>query len=1416
MNRYIQILTLTIFIFFHAVQYIYPQTEQYKFRHLTTKQGLPSNTANSIIKDSDGFMWFATDNGLTRYDGYNFKTYRIGSDSVSFQGNQVINKIIEDTDRNLWIATAQYGLQLFNRSNETFTGFINDPEDTTSISNNTVNTIYQDKEGTLWIGTGGGGLNRFDLKNKKFTSFLPDKENPGAPENEIFTIFKDKTGTVWAGTGNGLFLFDRGKKIFTKFDLGKNFPDRKYRRVNDIIEDRNGSLWIATRWGMFKYNRINDQLTHYIPQLYATHHPGSNEHACLLSNIFDESIVESELNGKHILWIATKWGLNKLDIDTDKFEAIHEIKNDPQSLSTSFLKSLYMDDKGLLWIGTATSGADILNTRPDLFHEVSINVPEESFSYQPASFLLDSAQTFWVGGSEGGLFRFDEHFNLTGNYKMWYSKPGSFEKRENNRINCIYENNDKTLWLGFYQWGPVLFDKEQKSFRQIELINRIEATKPIIIENIISDQYGILWVGTNAGLYFRNKNEGELAPAYIVRHDELNKAVIKTLFEDSHNNLWISTGKSGLYLLKPENRSSMQFVHYDSNHDENGFLGNYVHSVYEDRKGTLWFGSDKGLNKFNFPDEEFEPVADFNDGYAGHIFRIYSDDHDNLWIYHASKGLIRYRPYTGKTKKVKVFDVSDGLPFDNFNTYFSPANSFYQSADGRLFIGAGTFTGHSFFWFHPDSIKDNKHIPPVMLTGFKVGNKTFLPDSSIAVKKHITLKHNENFFSFEFAALDFTNPAQNQYAWYLEGMEDDWNYAGNRRLANYTGVPPGNYVFRVKGSNNDGYWNEAGTSIRITILPPVWKTWWAYILYWLAFIVIIYSIIHYYLRRQRLLQTLAIEQIEAQKLKELDSMKSRFFANISHEFRTPLTLILGPLQKLIGKTTDDNDKQELSLMQRNARRLRELINQLLNLSKLEAGKMSLQAKKQNIVSLVRNYIQSFESLARQKKISLTFIADEEEIDVYIDLNKIEQVLNNLLSNAFKFTNDGGKITVTVTPLNPPSRGDTPLTPPLKKGVGGIQGVSITISDTGTGIPPEKLEHIFDRFYQADDSKSRHYEGTGIGLALAKELVELHHGQITVESKERKGTTFTILLLLGKDHLKPDEIIEGTDLETNLVVGQENETYTDLPEHEQTLSEEENGQPVMLIVEDNTDMRKYIAGYFKNDYRIIEAGNGKAGVEKAVEHIPDIIISDVMMPVMDGYGLCEKVKTDERTSHIPVILLTARAAKESRLEGLGTGADDFITKPFDGDELQVRVKNLIEQRRKLSEYYRKEFEIIREDLKESALTMDEKFLNKVKTVVEKNLSNPEYGVEEFASDMALSRFQLHRKLSALLNQSTTEFIRTIRLNFAIGLLKKRTGTISEIAYDAGFNNPTYFSISFKKQFGVSPSEYLNRLDHEDNS
>ncbi len=1391
MNKHLSIPVLIIIILIHSIGVIYSQTEQYKFRHLTTEDGLSHHEVTCILKESRGFMWFGTLNGLNRYDGYNFKVYRhLSNDTTSLSDDRVIS-LLEDTNGNLLVGTITGGLNRLDVETEKFTCYKNDPENPNSLSHDRVNTIYRDSENITWIGT-NNGLNKFYPDTEAFSVFKIIPDNKEDLRNQARSLFCDNSGQLWVGTNNGLFQFDPLSKKFQPIELIEELNTRLSPYIiESICEYPHGIIWIGTNWGLFRYDNEN----------IACSGPNSLNFKWAIKDI-----LFPFHNNQPEAWISTQWGLYQYDPLTKKHTVFYSDPKNTESLSNHATSDMYYDENGLLWVITYRSGVDILDLKESPFKQHYIQT--QTFQAAARSFYEDSDGNLWIGAHTYGLMYFDKNLNLIKRYRSKFSDntewPGG-------RVNLIYEDSDKTLWIGFVNPNPGLFifNRQEEIFHPVltDPSNKDTILKNLYntyIYDIVEDNNRTKWIGTSSGLYQVLGENNRNAIIYYTNQHESSLGPVWDLFSDDSDNVW-GASSDGLFSLKTDQTNSILIEKYTYFDDGSNNSDVTPRCVLKSQAGQVWVGTTHNLCLVSENEKTYRPVkgneALINSNY---IYSIVEDSSNYLWM-STRKGLVRYDPDQKADNATKLFDLSDGLPYiKNSRTIL------YQNKIGRIFVPSEYGTHNGFYSFDPADVKDNNNIPPIVIVDFNVRNETFKLDSSITSIKNIQLKHNQNYFSFEFTALDYLNSQKNKYAYMLEGIDKEWIYSDNRRLANYTAVPPGNYSFRVRGSNNDGYWNEEGAKVIVSILPPPWRTWWAYLLYLIFIISILIIVIRFYLRRQRLLHQLDIEHIEAEKLKELDSMKSHFFANISHEFRTPLTLILGPLAKHHPKINNNDLKQDLNMMRRNALRLQNLINQLLSLAKLESGKMKLETREENVVALVNGYVQSFESLARQKKIDLAFKSDEEIIKLFVDRDKIEKILFNLLSNAFKFTGEGGRIEVAVhgqqSAAGSPQSAVHSRQPRLK--TGDLQRIQITISDTGHGIPPDKLDHIFDRFYQADDFYSKDQEGTGIGLALTKQLVEIHHGRITVESELGQGTIFYVNLPIGSEHLKGEEIVESPEPEKKEAQFIEPTNEELLINDDNSLTKEAN--PLLLIVEDNDDLRSYVRSSLTDKYRISEASDGVMGLEKAIEDIPDLIISDVMMPKMDGLKLCYRLKTDERTSHIPIILLTARAGKESKIEGLETGADDFITKPFDLEELQARINNLIQQRKKLKSIFLKNIGSI-SDISDSGITsMDKKFIKKAIQIVKQHMYDSDFSVEEFGSKAGMSRSQLHRKLKALVNQSASDFIRTIRLNTAAELLANKTGNVAEIAFEVGFNNLSWFSKCFHQQFGILPSEYSNHI------
>jgi signal transduction histidine kinase/ligand-binding sensor domain-containing protein/DNA-binding response OmpR family regulator len=1334
------------------------------FRDITTEDGLSNNFVTCITQDSMGFMWFGTVYGLNRYDGNEFKIYyHDPKDPQSITWNS-ISSILEDSKGTLWIGTGGRGLNRYDRKHEKFIAYRYNETDSTSLSNEDyLRALYEDKQGQLWVGT-MYGLNKYVAEKDHFIRYTHITNDPNSISPEpVICIYEDSRNNFWVGTGgDGLELFDRetGKVIHFRHDA-KNPNSIMDNYICSIFEDSDSTICIGTDSG---YDRL----------FY------SNDKA-IFKHVNNIIVISPEVSSKEVFDLYERKGSKEL------------IK--------AYQQTEFIDNFGNIWIGTKYDGVKYCNTSCNFFQTYKYQVDDaDGLKNRSVLAICETSDgKIWIGVDHGGLHLYDRGKNTLTYVSL---DPQEQDNPFVESIMAIEEDNFGELWIG--TWGKGAYRFEKKSGKWIHYMpeENNNSLNCSIVRSIFMDSRQNIWLGTVGGgvnIYDRRNDsfnqitELKGSDAYTESF-ELSKVVYQ-IYEDNEKNLWFCTGW-GLYLFDRDNKTIKNWVH-DQN-DTTSISGLHVQLAYEDSKGNLWIGTWFGLNLFNREDGKFTRYETKDGLPSNDINGILEDNHGNLWL-STSQGISKFDP---ENVTFKNYNVNDGLQGQRFNE-----RSFAKLKTGEFVFGGV----NGFTIFHPDSIKDFKTIPPVVITDFQIFNKSVRSgdknsplQKDICLTDEIILPHYQNSISFEFAVLDYINTKNNKYKYFLEGFHKDWvETSSDHRVAAFTNLHPGTYIFRVKGSNGKGVWNNEGAKVKIIITPPWWKTTMAYIFYILLTGFIIWIIWKEQLRRVRMRHELEMKQFETSKLQELDQMKSCFFANISHEIRTPLTLILGPLEQIISEASKEKWKKQMQIMFRNGRNLLRLINQLLDFSKLESGRMSLKAKEMNIVPLLKGMVYSFDSMAKRKHITLTFKCDMEVIPVYIDSDKLGKIMANLLSNAFKFTSEGGEISVQLSVIRNENKESLDALPVDKI-------IEIRVTDTGIGIAPQHLDHIFDRYYQVENKYER--AGTGIGLALTRELVELHHGRITVESEPGKGTTFIIQFLSGKDHLKSDEIIDDFATEDSQadIIQEEIE-----PVSEETIesprviagkktAEVKKDLPVILIVEDIEDVRNYIRGFMESHYRISEAQDGEDGFEKAIEMIPDLIISDVMMPKMDGFQLCEKLKTDERTSHVPVILLTARASEASKLEGLETGADEYIIKPFSAKELTIRVKNLIEQRRKLRERFTQDITLSPKDI--AVTSADERFLKRAMGIIEKYMSEPGFGVDVFGKEIGLSHSQLHRKIRALTNLSPVEFIRTLRLKRAASLLEQEYGNVAEIAYEVGFNNPSYFAECFRKLFGKSPSEY----------
>jgi len=1356
----------------HA-QSVQPRFEQHRFVIPTC-----------VFQDSLGFLWIGTEVGLYRYDGYRFRQYTIALN------------------------------------------------DSSAISDLWVTDIDEDHRGNLWIGTYGGDLNHYDQRTGRFVHFA---------HMDVWTIVTDDDGSVWLGTKDrgvmNLVLDSQGTphcRVYDCSDTASPGPPSSDNFVLALHKDRQGYIWAGTILGGLKrLDPRTGDIRHF------RHDPGN---PLSLSHNTVSSICEDESGN---LWIGTGFvgvpdggGINLFDPRTERFHHLRHDDSNPASLPSDRIGSLLIDHEGTLWVGTLDAGLASIPLRGlSVGKEPSFTTYEALRWEIVTSLFEDRWGNLWISTFGSLLYKYDRHQSPFIHYR-W--RAGNLSSMSSTGVQSVFFDRSGNLWFGLASTGLDKYDFRSGLFTHFQRRpGDPHSISADCINGICEDESGYLWLATQGGGLNRldprkgtverlSKNErdpfgleSDFVKAILMRrtgdiwvasqdqglqlydrarnrfskidiHSKNTKKVeIGSLFEDQWGLLWVGTLGDGVFRVYMENARCVDVKHYlRTPGNRNGLSYNLVCDVIRPvimDTNAVWIATAFGLNRL---DLTTDTIAHFlaGDGLASdYVLKVLEDAQGNIWCA-TTEGISMYDVRGGH---ITSYGTSEGLPFTDFG---GSRQNAARGPDGQLvFSGASGSVG-----FYPDQLRRNRHVPPVCFTDIKTFHQSLRLETAIQFVSHITLPYSQNAISFDFAALNFTSPEKNQYAYKLEGIQDEWIYCGTERSASFTNLTPGEYIFRVKGSNNHGVWNEEGVSMAITIIPPWWRSSWAYAGYALLLLATLAGLWRLQNRRLRYQHELELRRVETEKMKELDSMKSHFFANISHEFRTPLTLILGPVSQMLARTRNELDRHDLRIMERSARRLQRLIDQLLDLARIEAGRLKLQARRVELVRFMNRVVATFESHATLRRIDLSFFAGSDRIEVYLDPEKFENVIYNLLANAFKYTPDGGDVRVSVSLRAAELR---------KEGDPAEVGhVEIAVSDTGIGIPPESLERIFSRFYQVEDATARELGGSGIGLALVKELVDLHRGSISVESHVQKGSTFRILLPLGRDHLRSDEIVEsGAEPEVEEGLSRE-ASEGSLPQSGVVKAVRKSGaryKATVLVVEDNPDMRAYLTGSLRADYCVDGVTDGEEGLQRAVDEIPDLVISDVMMPRMDGFELCRRLKNDERTSHIPVILLTARATSKDRVDGLQWGADDYLVKPFDLGELNARVGNLIALRRRLRERFSREWRFVPEAA--PVVSLDDAFLQKCLSTVQRHLGDDQFGVEHLAREVGFSVSQLERKLIAIAGQHPNEFIRAIRLERARQLLERRAATVSEAAFEVGFNSLSHFAQSYRRKFGFSPSD-----------
>ncbi len=1331
--------------------YIFALNDTYRFSNISVRDGLSQNSVIRIFQDSRNFMWFCTRDGLNRYDGTAFRVYRSLLNDKNSISSSDATTISENKDGTFWIGTHN-GLNLFDPHTEKFKRYFHSDKDSKSLSSSTIRFLLTDIDDNTWIGT-VAGLDYYDKKTDSFKHIYK--------RAAISALMQRADGTIcFASYSEGFFVLDPHKWKLV------NYPFSAKDFIYSLFEDSNHTLW-AGMWSksLKKFNPI----TKTFDQVPLKKKMGGS---------FDrEQIGYMVENKKGDLMLATRKGL--LIYNTQNNEIVEHLTNNNSNISDEKIIALYKDKTGNIWIGSWNGGVDFYSPYSNYFNLSTPTIWGKQL-VGCINTISEINGQIWLATDKGLII-----YNRANNS---YNQIPLNIPTGNNEVKFIFRDNDK-LWISLYTGGLHIFNlnskkiektiagftyghvrtmtkddagnywiasgtndpflrfemKTEKFQKSFEIKGSKKFFAPMNVQDVIIDRAETIWIGTRAdGLYHYNYKT-KVLNHYLANNSitGLSNNNVSVLFKDSYKNLWLGTFGGGLCLFNPKTNSFKTF------NQSNGLLNDAVCGILEDRDGTLWISTLEGISHFNPQKGTF-------------------DNYNN----------------------------NNGYPIQETVLHSSAILS-----DNSIIVGGV----NSFTTFNPNRITKNPLKPNVVISKFKVwtDNVSEVESTSESVypDKVVKLKYYQAAFSIYFAALNYVYPSKNQYAYMLDGFDKNWNSVSNQRSATYTNIPPGNYTFRVKACNNDGVWNNIGTSFEINIMPPPWKTWWAYLFYFLLIISILGGFIYYILNKQQLETDITIKQIEQRNLEENHQMRVRLFTNFSHELRTPLTLIIGPLNEILQKKElPEWLRPKLEMLFKNAQRLLWLVNQLMDFRKLESGYMKLNISQVDFNLFIEDILLTFSELASSKNIKFELENKNKNIDTWFDPILLEKVFFNLLSNAFKHTGKNGEVKICVREVK------SEEVKQLTESIFPIQGaLLIEVKDNGNGIEKTELDKIFEPFYQAHNHEGANIYGTGIGLNLCKGLIELHSGVIWADSLMGVGSTFSILFPLGNEHFSRNEL---SDLKT---VEHDRSVLIDLPDNavaDEFLSSEIKNRRkdnfTVLVVEDNEDVRRYVKSLLINDYRIIEAEDCLIGCKLAIEFVPDLIISDIMTPNMSGIELCNELKNNGVTDHIPIILLTALSGLEQVKEGFESLADDYIVKPFNPELLKLRVENLINIRRRIRESFDKNN--LTGKTSPTLPNAEDKFITKVFDYIKSNIDKPELRIDSFSKNVGMSRVQFYRKIKSITGKTPSTLILEIKMNTAADLVKNTDLNVNEIAFKIGFNDSSYFGKCFKAYFGVTPGEF----------
>jgi signal transduction histidine kinase/ligand-binding sensor domain-containing protein/DNA-binding response OmpR family regulator len=1372
-------LFITFFLILIASFSLKAQHDQFQFSRLDIDNGLSHNWVTCIMKDSKGFMWFGTLSGLNKYDGYKFKVFKHSISDTTSLNDDFIVSIAEGPDDKIWIEKGN-GFNIYDPVKETF---IRNPSaylKSINIPDDNITSVKKDPKGNYWFIHAVYGVYKYDPK-KNITTHIA--HIPSDPETVSSNSICDVS---WDSKGNAWFIYYRGALECLNPETNKVIYHSDLISKNYTFSSLPFKLFIDNKDDFWAYVPTYSSGVFYLSaDRTVFRHIGKGEGTDKLSTDVISGIIQDD---KSQVWIATDHGgIGVLDKNNFQFKTLMNREDDNKSLSQNSIKSMYKDNTGIIWIGTYKKGISY-------YHENIIKFPlythhlsdPKSLPFNDINkFIEDKYGNLWLGTNGGGLIYFDRK---NGTFKSYLHNKANANSLCNNVIITMCLDHEQKLWIGTYFGGLDCFDG--KNFIHYK---HNDAAPGSISEDrvwsILEDSDNKLWVGTLAGgLNLFNRDTKTFTHFSREQPNSIHSNYVSDLLEDKQKNLWVVTYYGIDVLVKKTNRF-INYVHSDSN--PNTLINNNANRVFQDSRGLIWISTREGISIFNPATQKFRNIIK-EDGLPDNtLLDFQEDDAHNMWVstVNGLSNIIVSGPNDALKFSFINYNEIDGLQGREFTI-----NASCKTRAGELIFGGG----NGFNIFRPSDIHINTTMPNLAFTDFQVFNQSLkvgekinghtILSQSITTLKQVSLNYDENVFSIGFASLNYFNPDKVKLQYKMEGFNKRWINADNTvQNATYTNLDAGNYTFKVRAIGSKLAANEL--SLEVHVLPPFWKTPIAYLLYVIAVIGGLLLVRKRGIEKIRTQFELEKEREEAKRMHELDLMKIKFFTNVSHEFRTPLSLIMAPIDKVLKQIKETEIKTQLEFANRNARRLLNLVNQLLDFRKMEFQELKLHVNQGELVGFIKEIADSFVDIGEKKNVSFIFDSEITELNCEFDQDKMERILFNLLSNAFKFTSTGGHVSLLVNTFDGVNRSNCKL--------------QIKVIDTGIGIPPEKREQIFEPFFQNDIPGSMVNQGSGIGLAITKEFVRLYNGTITVDSNSGEGSCFTVTVPLKVITVKKMGIHVAAQHQNGHTLA-ESKTAEDAP----GISK----KPTILIVEDNYDFRFYIKDNLKHAFTIIEAADGREGWQKTLALHPNIVVSDISMPEMDGIELCMKIKNDVRTTHIPVVLLTALIGEDQQLKGLETGATDYLTKPFNFEILLSKIKNILAQQENMRKTYQKQVEVKpTEELIESP---EEAFLQKLLRLIEANINNPGFSVEELSGEMFVSRYTLYKKILALTGKTPNEFIRHIRLKRAAQLLENGYLTISQICYKVGFKSQKYFVRSFKNEFNVSPSNYVGAKVHSE--